>query len=99
MIEIEELGHLDRSNEKEKTRENRIKQKLQCKFIRINPDKEGFGIFVELANIENHIADSTKKNNTILTKKLLKVIFKLQNLLVVNKVDVKDEEINELDNL
>ena len=101
-IEIDELGHSDRSNEKEKIRENRIKQKLQYEFIRINPDKEGFVVFVELANIENHIADSTRKNNTIFTKKLLKVIFKLKTLLVVNKIDVDeqlDKEINELDNL
>ena len=56
--ETDELGHFDRDNEKEKTRENKIKQKLQCKFIRINPDKENFNIYVELAKIENQIADS-----------------------------------------
>ena len=101
-IEIDELGHFNRSDEKEKTRENRIKQKLQCEFIRINPDKEGFDIFVELANIKNHIVDSTKKNNTIFTKKLLKIIFKLKNLLMVNKIDIDlqlNEENNKLNNL
>ena len=71
MIEIDELGHLDRDNEKEKIRENEIKQKLQCEFIRINSDKEGFNIYVELANIENYMPDLTKK-------RFLKVIFKLK---------------------
>ena len=37
-IEIDELGRFDRDSEKEKTRENKIKQKLQCELIRINPD-------------------------------------------------------------
>ena len=45
-IEIDELGRFDRDSEKEKTRENKIKQKLQCELIRINPDKENFDIYV-----------------------------------------------------
>ena len=102
-IEIDEQGHFDRNNEKETTRENKIKQKLQCEFIRINPDKEDFDIFVELANICSHIVDSTKKTNNIFTKKLLKIIFRLKNLLKINKVDLEDvqlnKEINGLDNL
>ena len=52
-IETDELDHFNRDNENERARENRIKQKLKCEFIRINPDREGFDIFVELANIEN----------------------------------------------
>ena len=76
---------------------------MQCEFIRINPDKEGFDIFLELANIENHIADSIKKTNNIFTKKLAKIIFRLKNLLKINKVDIEDvqlnKEINELDSL
>ena len=94
---------IGKRNEKETTRENRIKQKLQCEFIRIIPDKEGFDIFLELANIENHIADSIKKTNNIFTKKLAKIIFRLKNLLKINKVDIEDvqlnKEINELDSL
>ena len=76
---------------------------MQCEFIRIIPDKEGFDIFLELANIENHIADSIKKTNNIFTKKLAKIIFRLKNLLKINKVDIEDvqlnKEINELDSL
>ena len=76
---------------------------MQCEFIRIIPDKEGFDIFLELANIENHIADSIKKTNNIFTKKLAKIIFRLKNLLKINKVDIEDvqlnKEINELDRL
>ena len=84
-IEIDELGHFDRDNEKEKVRKNKAKQKLQCKFIRINPDKEGFDIFVELVKISNYIEDA--------------IIKKFINSLVVNKVDVDDslsKEINKL---
>ena len=62
-IEIDKLGHFNRDNEKEKTRENKIKQKLQCESIKINPDKEGFNIFVELAKISNYIADATCRNS------------------------------------
>ena len=39
-IEIDEKDHTDRDIDKERYRETRIKQKLQCKFIRINPDKK-----------------------------------------------------------
>ena len=80
-IEIDELGHLDRDDEKEKIRENKIKQKLQCEFIRINPDKEGFNIFVELAKISNYIEDA--------------IIKKFKNSLVVNKVDADDSSSKE----
>ena len=86
-------------------REDRIKQKLQWEFIRINPDKEGFDIFVELifVSIYNDIEDSTKKTNNIFTKKLLRVISRLKNLLKVNNVVVEDvqlnKEINELNQL
>ena len=45
VIELDELGHNDRNIDKETTREYRIKQRLQCRFIRINPDKESYDIF------------------------------------------------------
>ena len=54
-IEIDENDHFDRNINKEITTENRNKQKLPCKFIRINPDKKGFNIFVEIGKIFNHI--------------------------------------------
>ena len=57
-IEIDELGHNDIDIDKETTRENKIKEKLQCKFIRINPDKRDYDIFVEIGKIHNHIVKS-----------------------------------------
>ena len=50
-VEIYEIGHLDRDENKEKERKNKIKEALECEFIRINPDKEKFNIFVEIGEI------------------------------------------------
>ena len=50
-IEIDERGHLDRNEEKEKERENEIKEKLKCEFIKINPDKKNFDEYVEFGKI------------------------------------------------
>ena len=54
-IEIDELGHIDRNSDKEITRENSTKQKLQCKFIRINPDKEKYDVDFEINKIHYHM--------------------------------------------
>ena len=48
---------------KEKKREReRKKEKLGCKFIRINPDAydDNCNIIVEIGKIQNHIIKSTK---------------------------------------
>ena len=47
-VEIDEHNHEQRYNEKELKRENAIKQKLACKFIRINPDDDKFNIMLKL---------------------------------------------------
>ena len=44
-IEIDEKGHADRKINYEIERKNKIKEKLGCKFIRINPDKENYDVF------------------------------------------------------
>ena len=54
-VEIDEHGHKERDNEKELSRENVIKQKLGCKFIRINPELKDFSITVEINSIFEHI--------------------------------------------
>ena len=41
-IEIDENNHADRDAHYEETREQRIKQELGCKFLRINPDAKDF---------------------------------------------------------
>ena len=52
-IEINDQGHNDRSadNEIERKENNRI----GCKFIRIDPNKEGFDVNIELGRIQNYI--------------------------------------------
>ena len=56
-VEIDENNHEQRDNEKELTRENAIKQKLECKFIRINPDDDKFSIFTEIGRIYENIKE------------------------------------------
>ena len=50
-VEIDEKGHLDIDENKEKERENKIKETLEYEFIRINPEKEKFDVFVEIGKI------------------------------------------------
>ena len=60
-VEIDEHGHQKRDNEKELMRENAIKQKLGCKFIRINPELKDFSITVEINGIFEHIKEIKDK--------------------------------------
>ena len=61
VIEVDELGQNDRNDDKEKAGENSIKQKLQCEFIRINPDREEYDIIVEIGKIYNHVRNSVEE--------------------------------------
>ena len=54
-VEIDEHGHKERDSEKELSRENAIKQKLGCIFIRINPELKDFSITVEINRVFEHI--------------------------------------------
>ena len=56
-VEIDEHGHKEKDSEKEMSRENAIKQKLGCKFIRINPELKDFSITVEINHIFEHIKE------------------------------------------
>ena len=57
------------------------KQELGCKFIRIDPDKEDFDIFLAINEMLRHIKQSTKKTliNKISTR-LLRLKFKSDNV-------------------
>ena len=44
-VEIDENDHKDRNKLDEKIRQSYIEGKLQCKFIRCNPDDPNFDIF------------------------------------------------------
>ena len=76
-IEVEdEQGHNGRSIDYEIERQ----KEFGCKFIRINPAKKNFNIFVEISKIHSFIVKSTKK----LTEKSIKksLIDELSNKLL-----------------
>ena len=52
---------------KEEEREDALKQKLKCEFIRINPDREHFSIYTEISRIDDYIIETRRKK----TKKIL----------------------------
>ena len=43
-------------------RQKAAEKELRCKFIRIDPSKEGFDVNIELGRIQNYIVKSTKKS-------------------------------------
>ena len=49
-MEIDENGHSNRKINYKIKRQKAIKQGLGCKFIRIDPDKEDFDIFITINN-------------------------------------------------
>ena len=79
-IEVDEQGHNERDIDYEIERQKAIENKLGCEFIRMNPAKENFNIFVEIGKIQNYIAKSTKKLTEESTKKSL--IDELSNKLL-----------------
>ena len=59
-IEIDENGQLDRLKIKEQKRQETTKN-LGITLIRINPDKEGFDIFIKIGEIQDFIYESGLK--------------------------------------
>ena len=49
-IEIDEQGHNNRYIDYETERQKSIEKELGCEFVRINPTKENFNIFVKIGN-------------------------------------------------
>ena len=79
-IEVDELGHSTRDIECEIEKQKAIEKELNCKFIRINPAKVNFDIFVEIGRIQNFIVKSTNKNVIDnISNKLLNLKFKSNN--------------------
>ena len=87
-IEVDEQGHNDRDIDYEIQRQKALQKELGCNFIRINPAKKHFNIFVETGKMENYITKSIKKlteestkNSLIdeLSNELLKLEFKSIN--------------------
>ena len=63
VVEIDEKGHIDRNQNDENERQTKIEKHSDCKFFhRINPDAEGFDIFLKISKIQGYIAQSNKEN-------------------------------------
>ena len=61
-IEVDELRHADRNINNEIKRQKALENKLNCVFIRINPNEKDFNIFKEINKIHGHIKKSFKKS-------------------------------------
>ena len=61
-IEIDELGHADRSINNEIKGQKALEKELNCVFIRINPDGKCFNIFKEINKIHRQIKKSSRKS-------------------------------------
>ena len=61
-VEIHEKGHTDRNQSEENERQTNIEKYSDCKFFhRINPDAEGFNIFLQISKIQVYIDQSNKE--------------------------------------
>ena len=72
---INENGFSDRSIDYEIKRQKAIEQELCCKFIRIDPDKEGSDIFRAINETFRHINNHLKK---ILINKISTILLGLE---------------------
>ena len=61
-IQVDELGHVDRNLNNEIERQKALEKKLNCIFIRINPDEKDFNIFKEINQIYRHISQSKEES-------------------------------------
>ena len=87
-IEIDEKGHKDRNTNDEIQRQKALEKKLNCKFIRINPDEENFNI--NKANneifrqVKESIKEITKKSTINSVKRLLKSASEFKNNNIIS---------------
>ena len=61
-IQIDENGHSERNIDYEIKRQKAIEQELDCKFRRIDPDKENFGIFKTINETLKHLNNRLNKH-------------------------------------
>ena len=82
VVEIDEKENIDRNQNKENERKIKIEEHLNCKFHRINPDEENFGVFVEISKIQNYITKLNQvKMKSKFAKELLSYISSISKLL------------------
>ena len=62
VVEIDEKGHTDRNQNKENERQANIKERVNCKFYSVNPDVNGYNIFLEISKMQNCITQSNEEN-------------------------------------
>ena len=63
VVGIYKKGHIDRNQNKENERQTKTEKHPDRKFFyRINPDLEGFDIFLEISKISNYITQSNEGN-------------------------------------
>ena len=60
-IEVDELGHNDRSDDYETQRQRALERQLDCVFIRINPDAVDFNLLKEINKIHRRINRLTEQ--------------------------------------
>ena len=56
-LEVDENGHMDRSEAEQKERQKVIEKETGFTIIRINQDKKKFDIFVEIGKMQNYIVE------------------------------------------
>ena len=83
VLEIDGKCHIDRNQNKENERQTKLERHANCKFFRrINPDLEGFDIFVETSKIQNFINKSNEnKMKSKFAKELLNYISRISKPL------------------
>ena len=70
VVEIDEKCHIDRNQNEENKKQTKIEKHSDCKFFhRINPDVEGYNIFLEISKMQNYI---TKSNENEIKDKFTK---------------------------
>lgn len=68
-VECDEFGHDDRETDYEAKRSKYIKKELGCKFIRFNPDSNGFKISDVICSINKHIVFGLQSTQVAKDKK------------------------------
>ena len=79
-VQVDEKRQTGTDERKENARQEKIKEELDCKFKRINPDERDYDEYVKFGDIKNHISESNKKSTKKsliddLSKRLLELEF------------------------
>ena len=70
VVEIDEKCHIDRNQNEENEKQTKIEKHSDYKFFhRVNPDVEGYNIFLEISKMQNYI---TKSNENEIKDKFTK---------------------------